>query len=434
LGAALPLPQTDKAAAASPAPAVVVMRGAQALADIVPAWDDLAAGALEPNPFYESWMLRPAIEHLAAGQDIQVVTVWADGKLGALLPMQRQGRYRGLPVGTLRSWRHRHCLLGTPLVRADGAASHVAALVEWFRKAASVVELDYLPADGPVYHLLSARPLAAMPGGGHERARFRRARDADTYVATAVSRQDRQEVRRRERRLAERGAVAHVKLRAGDSIEGWLDELLHLEAGGWKGKQGSALACSESNRRFAIEIFTAAHRRGRLHMVGLDLGGKPLARCSSILAGSGGYAFKTAYDEVFARFSPGVIAEVDRIRALHDSPEVQWMDSFTDAGNVVLNRLWNERVKIQGLVFASGPLGRAAVSALPVLRRAKRWLQRRRTSDSASKTSAVPASTVSVTASPSSSQPQNTPSTGTASPTVSVRDGPISRISVKKGK
>ena len=62
------------------------------------------------------------------------------------------------------------------------------------------------------------------------------------------------------------------------------------------------------------------------------------------------------------------------------------------------------------------------------------WFQRRRTRDSATKTSAVPASTVSVTASPSSSQPQNTPSTGTASPTVSVRDGPMSRMSVKNGR
>jgi CelD/BcsL family acetyltransferase involved in cellulose biosynthesis len=434
VGAALPLPQVGKAAAVPPEPAVVVVRGAQAIEEIVPAWDDLAEGALEPNPFYESWMLRPALEHLAAGQEVQLVTVWADGKLGALLPLQRQARYKGLPVRTLRSWRHRHCLLGTPLVRSEGAAACVAALVDWFRKAASVVELDYLQADGPVYRLLTEMPLPAMPCEGYERALFRRARDADTYVATAVSRQDRQEVRRRERRLAERGVVAHVTLRPDDSIERWLDELLQLEAGGWKGKQGSALACSEANRRFATEIFIAAFRRGRLHMVGLDLDGKPLARCSSILAGSGGYAFKTAYDEAFARFSPGIIVEVDRIRALHDMPQVQWMDSFTGAGNVVLNRLWNGRVRIQGVIFASGMLGRLALLALPALRRAKRWFQRRKTSASASSTNPAPASTVTVTASSSSSQPHNTPSTGTARPTVSVREGPMSRIRVKKGR
>ena len=431
MGAALPLPQADRLTAA---PTVAVLRGAQASAEIVAAWDDLAANALEPNPFYESWMLRPALEWLAAGRDIQLVTVWADGKLGALLPLERQARYKGLPVGSLRSWRHRHCMLCTPLVRTEGAETYLAAMIEWLRRAASVVELDYMPSDGPVYRLLAKMLPAAQVWEGYERALFRRAKDADTYIATAVSRQDRQEVRRRERRLAERGAVAHVTLRPGDSIERWLDELMQIEASGWKGKQGSALASNEANRRFAAEIFSAAFSRGRLHMVGLDLDGKPLSRCSTILAGDGGYAFKTAYDEAFSRFSPGIIAEVDRIRALHELPELQWMDSFTADGNVVLNRLWNQRVKIQGLTLATGPLGKLALGVREALRRAKRWLQRRRTKASAASTSAMPASMVKVTASPSSSQPQSTPSTGTAKPTVSVREGPMSRIKVKNGR
>ena len=101
--------------------------------------------------------------------------------------------------------------------------------------------------------------------------------------------------------------------------------------------------------------------------LGRDLDGRPLARCSSILAQSGGYAFKTAYDEAFARYAPGIIVELDRIRALHEAP-VEWMDSYTDAGNNVLNRLWNERIRIGGVVLASGVLGKLALAA-------KRWLQ-----------------------------------------------------------
>ena len=164
-----------------------MLRGAQALAEIVPAWDELAAAALEPNPFYESWMLRPAIEHLG-GEDVRVVTVRASGKLGALLPVQGRFGYKGLPVRTMRNWRHRHCLLGTPLVRAEGAARYLAALVEGMRKTASLIELDYLPADGAVYRLLNPQ----FTTQGYERALFRRARDAETYLATSVSRHDRQ--------------------------------------------------------------------------------------------------------------------------------------------------------------------------------------------------------------------------------------------------
>ena len=431
MGAAFPMPRAGKPAVA---PAVVVLRGAQAIAEIVPAWDDLAASALEPNPFYESWMLRPALEWLADGRDIRLLTVWAGGKLGALLPLERKSHYKGLPVASLRSWRHRHCMLCTPLVRAEGAERYVAAMIEWLRRAASVVELDFMPSDGPVYRLLAGMLPAAQVREGYERALLRRASDADTYIASAVSRQDRKEVSRRERRLAERGAVTHVTLRPGDSIERWVEELMQLEAGGWKGEQGSALASNEANRRFASETFSAAFRRGRLLMVGLDLDGKPLARNSSILAGDGGYAFKKAYDEAFSRYSPGIIAELDRIRAVHERPELQWLDSFTADGNVVLNRLWNQRRRIQGLTFAGDPRGRLALGVRSALRGARRWLQRLSTSASAARTSAMPASMVKVTASPSSSQPQSTPSTGTARPTVSVREGPMSRIRVKNGK
>src|SRR3989338_6105017 len=59
---------------------------------------------------------------------------------------------------------------------------------------------------------------------------------------------------------------------------------------------------------------------------------------------------------------------------------------------------------------------------------------RRSTSPSAAKTSAAPASSGKVTASASSSQPHRIPSTGIRKVTDSVREGPISRTSVKKAR
>lgn len=39
---------------------VVVVRDVEALASYVEGWDDLTASAIEPNIFYESWMLMQA--------------------------------------------------------------------------------------------------------------------------------------------------------------------------------------------------------------------------------------------------------------------------------------------------------------------------------------------------------------------------------------
>ena len=76
--------------------------------------------------------------------------------------------------------------------------------------------------------------------------------------------------------LQEQGKLTHVALAPGEDIGRWIDEFLRLEASGWKGKEGSAMICSEANRRFLTETFTAAYKRGRLEMVGIDLDGKPL--------------------------------------------------------------------------------------------------------------------------------------------------------------
>jgi CelD/BcsL family acetyltransferase involved in cellulose biosynthesis len=381
----LPLVRPSPPAGAESPLRVAPLRGHEALAAATPAWEELAANALEPNPFYEPWLLLPALECFGAGAAVEVVAVWSGERLDAIVPLERQRRFKGFPLRAAATWRHRHCMLGTPLLRAGRAAASLQALFEWLRAdegGAAVLALNYIP-EGAFLHALvdalAAADLCALTTDSYNRALLRRERDAEVCLAS-LSRHERQELRRRERRLGELGKVSHVALRAGDDIVQRVEEFLRLEAAGWKGQEGSALACSDANRRFAHEIFAAAFRRGRLHMAGLDLDGRPLARCTSILAGAGSYAFKTAYDEQFARFSPGVIAEIDRIRHIHEMPEVQWMDSFTAPGNTVLNRLWKGRIGVHNLAIGTHRWGEAAVAALPLARWAKRLFRRPATS------------------------------------------------------
>jgi len=81
---------------------VEVLSDAAALAALVPDWEELAAQAVQPNPFYEHWMLLPALAAYGAG-DLRCVAVWEDGVLGALFPLRLVRRYRGLPVSALCS-------------------------------------------------------------------------------------------------------------------------------------------------------------------------------------------------------------------------------------------------------------------------------------------------------------------------------------------
>jgi CelD/BcsL family acetyltransferase involved in cellulose biosynthesis len=355
---------------------VKVLAGREAMAAIVPSWENMAAAAIEPNPFYEPWMLLPALEAFGLEKSFRLVTIWNGDRLDAVLPLERTGSFKGLPLPALSSWRHRHCLLCTPLVRADGAVETLAALIDWLRgERTSIIGLQYIPTEGPfsqaLAEALKAANIKPFVLDGYARPVLRRAKDGETYVNEFIPRKERQELRRREKRLNEQGTLTQVALAPGEDVGRWIDEFLKLEASGWKGKEGTAMACSEANRRFLTETFTAAYQRGRLEMVGVDFNGKPLGRCTGFIAGKGAYAFKPAYDEAFAKFSPGILAEVARIRNLHQLPGVQWMDSFTDANNSMMSRLWKDRLTVQTLVFGTGKAGAMAIAAWPFLRWAK---------------------------------------------------------------
>src|ERR687893_256134 len=83
---------------------VEVRSDVAALRALVAQWEALAADAAEPNPFYEHWMLLPALQAFA-DPDFRCILVWDNGTLGALFPMRLERRFRGLPVRALRSWR-----------------------------------------------------------------------------------------------------------------------------------------------------------------------------------------------------------------------------------------------------------------------------------------------------------------------------------------
>jgi CelD/BcsL family acetyltransferase involved in cellulose biosynthesis len=232
------------------------------------------------------------------------------------------------------------------------------------RVEASLVELAYLPAEEPFHRALA--PFAPMTTREYSRPLLRKHR-------AAMSGNLRRRLARQERGLGRLGALTRVALGPQHDVARWIDEFLALEASGWKGRNGSAMACTPVNRRYAEEIFTAAFRRGRLMGCGLDLDGRPIARRLSFTAAEGAYAFKTAYDERYAEFSPGVLLEADNLRQVDADPSLQWMDSFTEDHNLALSRMWSAERGMRHVLVARGAWGRAAAAALPALR----WLKGR---------------------------------------------------------
>ena len=363
---------------------VVAVEDVARLAEWVPEWEELAAGAIEPNVFYEPWQMLPAVEAFGKHSHLIHLLVFsvdpgapsARPLLCAYFPLERVRRFRGMPVAALTLWKHMHCFLCTPLIRPGYAAQSLAALLEWARtdpRGAAIVQLQQVAGDGifkrALVDILHERNRPAFISGTHDRALFVPREDADRYMLASMSTKSRKQVRRLTRRLAEAGSVEFAELDASGDLGAWVEDFLALEASGWKGRTASALACHESQRRFFTNMTREAFRRGRLMMLAMTLNGRPVAMKCNLLAGPAAFSFKIAFDETFERFSPGVLLEVENIRRLHACAGLEWMDSCAVADHSMANRLWIDRRKIETIAVASGrPMGGFFVRTMPLAR------------------------------------------------------------------
>jgi hypothetical protein len=367
----------------------IVIRDESQLAPWADAWQDLADSAIEQNVFYEPWMLLPALKHLDPEHSVRVALVFgrdpqdaaAPPLLCGLFPLVRTPRYRHLPAPALSFWKHEYCFLCTPLIRRGFQRQCLQAFMDWLASGASggaAVEFNCVSGDGPfqlaLIDCLNQRRQFSFAVASHSRAILRPALTAEVYLRQTVSGETRRDWRRRWRQLAQQGNVRSVALQPEDDVHSWLKTFLALEAGGWKGRKGTAMASKSSDRQFFVDVASAAFARRRLLAHSLELNGRPVAQRVSLLSSSVAFAFKAAFDETYAHQSPGVLLEIEAIQHAHHNPAYGWMDSCTARPDHIIHRLWKDRRIIQTLLVSSGSArGDLLVSLLPMLR----WLNRR---------------------------------------------------------
>lgn len=323
-------------------------------------WDALAEWAAEPNPFHEAWFLLPALRSFDPAGRVALLCLEADGELAGLLPISRDARYYGYPLPHWSGWQHPNAFLGTPLVARGFEATFWRELLGWADRApgwALFLHLARLPADGPLYRALAqvlaeqARPSALVLS--EDRAMLRSTLAAQAYLEQSLSSKKRKELRRQHRRLDEVGELTTERMAGADDLADWAGEFLALERAGWKGSAGSALACDPRTEMLFLEALAGAARRGRLERLAIRLDGRPLAMLATFLCPPGAFAFKTAFDESFARSSPGVLLQRENLELLA-RPGIEWADSCAAADHPMIEHFWRERRTIVGVNLALG--------------------------------------------------------------------------------
>jgi CelD/BcsL family acetyltransferase involved in cellulose biosynthesis len=322
------------------------------------AWRDLAADAVEPNPFFEPEWVLPAARHL--GQRRVGVLVVKDGSrdwLGCMPVVPRLRRWHAqFPV--LSGWRHCYSFLGTPLVRRAAPEVDTERLVgEAFAASRSgMVALPWVGDDGPVAQGL----LAAVDATGREpvlRRSFDRALMSRAMLedgaGVALDARHHRDLRRLARRLAEvlEGPLElHDRSTSDKAVEDFMD----LEASGWKGRRGTALRSRASHADFFREVCDGFRRQGRLQILALGTPEKTVSLKCNVLAGDFVFFFKIAHDEAFAHYRPGLQLELRMLELFRERMSEQWMDSCAAPDSKLFEHFWRGRRPISSYVLV-GP-------------------------------------------------------------------------------
>lgn len=335
---------------------IETVAGPARLVELRDEWLDLGRSAGEPNIFYEPMAMLPALDS-AAAEGIFCLLLWgADNKgrrrLDGLLPLKRWRRSRALPRG-IESWDYPLRSSGEPLIRAGREHAFWSAMLPELDELGglSFLRLALLHADSRSTRALVdvarelERPLyvtrrldrAALEGGS----------SVEDYLGTLPPKQIREQKRRR-KRLAELGEARFEQLEPGGDASEWIEALIRLEGLGWKGRRGVAAGSEPSVEAFVRRLLSEAHGAGRLDMRRLRLNGETISILAHIETGRTAVSFKISYDEAYARYSPGVLLQMDY---LGHALGLDWVDSCATPGHPMFDRIWTGRRPIVSLMI-----------------------------------------------------------------------------------
>jgi CelD/BcsL family acetyltransferase involved in cellulose biosynthesis len=322
-------------------------------------WRALADRAIEPNGYYlPDWEL--AVNATAPGRTgASALAAGSDAGLIGLVPVISLSQAYKIPLPALVS-AHPYGTLCTPLLdraRAEDAAIQVMRAAR--DAGARALILREVSLDGGAMKAINA----VLRGDGlrsrilrwHLRASLNATRDADELLQDALSAKKLKELRRQRHRLAEHGAVKFEVARSPRDTAVAIETFLTLEASGWKGRRGTALAQVAGDAAFIRRATKALAETAHCEIVTLLAGDTPVASGIVLRHQSRAFFFKLGVDERFAKYSPGVQLTVELTRRLCADPNIASADSTASPDHPMINPIWRGRLAIGDVLIPLRP-------------------------------------------------------------------------------
>ncbi len=109
-----------------------------------------------------------------------------------------------------------------------------------------------------------------------------------------------------------------------------LDLVIEIEKSGWKGQEGTAIACSENTKRFYQKLVNNLHKEGWLYCHFLKVDGEVLAGNLGVLFANSLLLWKLGYSEAHSKISPGGILMERLLMSIDGNTSVTRIDLMTN--------------------------------------------------------------------------------------------------------
>lgn len=293
------------------------------------------------------------------GRDVVVATVEREGELVAALPLIITGRR----ARTAADWHVPY----TEVVAVDSEAliTMMRGLDQHYRR----ITTDFV-LEGSLTELMASVVLQTRPQRRVVRQRSPYIETAQGWSAyrSSLSTKKLREIRRRRRRMQEE--VGDVRYEVVDGVGEWQEALragLAVEASGWKGDAGTAVASDPATERFYTEVARWAAREKIIEVGLLTAGSRVVAFDLSLCDGRSTWLLKTGFDHDLDRFAPGQILRHDAIAAAFE----RGLDAyeFTGESESWKDEWTTDRRRVLMIdAFRRGPAGVIEMSAVRVAR------------------------------------------------------------------
>ncbi len=343
-------------------------------------WENLEERAVEPNAYLSPHFVIPAARYLTPQSPPLIAVAERQGPTGSVVVgiavIQKASPSAIVP--RFATYRPVHSFLSGLLLDRDAFEDVLTAMLAAFARLDArcwTLDIPLVWADGMLIRSASSLirhvtrhqahirliPRAVLdPSKGEELLRHpdiaKRLRDID----------------RRMRRLRERGIVEwryHWKEGIPDTV---IEHFLTLEHAGWKGAGGSSLRSRDAEEAFFWDMVGRFGRARRAFFSELTLDGEPIASTCNFISGRVGFAFKIGWHPDYADFSPGLLNEVEFMRAAPKNfAELELIDSGASPDSFI-NKLWLSRRFLTTLVIPMNRRGGSMLLAIGTLRQMKR--------------------------------------------------------------